>query len=114
MASLPTFLPVDRTGGWSGLRERWRSRWKRNGINAPLPDSEFGPQSLQGFEGFQGGLSVTDQRIWLNSLPETFRGFRILHLSDIHHSVLVPSAHVAAVVELSNRLQPDLVALTGD
>ena len=46
--------------------------------------------------------------------PKRFRGFRILQLSDIHHSLFVPLSQVAAVVELSNRLKPDLIALTGD
>ena len=63
---------------------------------------------------FRGGLSITPQRIWLSGLPEQFRGFRILQLSDIHHSLFVPLDQVAAVVELANSLKPDLVALTGD
>jgi predicted MPP superfamily phosphohydrolase len=63
---------------------------------------------------FRGGLGVTAQRIWLSDLPEGFRGFRILQLSDIHHSLFVPLDYVAEVVELSNKLKPDLVALTGD
>jgi predicted MPP superfamily phosphohydrolase len=63
---------------------------------------------------FRGALGITAQRIWLSDLPQGFRGFRILQLSDIHHSLFVPLDQVAAVVELSNRLKPDLVALTGD
>ena len=63
---------------------------------------------------FRGDLGITSQRIWLSDLPEEFRGFRILQLTDIHHSLFVPLDQVAAVVELSNRLKPDLVALTGD
>ena len=59
-------------------------------------------------------IGVTDQRIWLDGLPEAFRGFRILQLSDIHHSLFFPLDRVAAVVELGNRLKPDLIALTGD
>ncbi len=59
-------------------------------------------------------VSVTDQRIWLNGLPEGFAGLRVLQLSDIHHSLFFPLDRVAMVVELANRLKPDLVALTGD
>jgi len=59
-------------------------------------------------------IGVTDQRIWLDHLPARFRGFRIVQLSDIHHSLFFPLDRVAGVVELSNRLKPDLVALTGD
>ena len=63
---------------------------------------------------FRGRLAITEQRIWLNQLPESFRGFRILQLSDIHHSLFVPREHVEAVVAVATRLKPDLVALTGD
>jgi predicted MPP superfamily phosphohydrolase len=63
---------------------------------------------------FRKQISVTDQRIWLNGLQGAFRGFRIVHLSDIHHSLFVSLDRVAAVVALSNYLKPDLVALTGD
>jgi predicted MPP superfamily phosphohydrolase len=59
-------------------------------------------------------MAVTSQRIWLSGLPDAFRGFRILQLSDIHHSLFVPLDQVAAVVALSNLLKPDLIALTGD
>src|SRR5205823_11172516 len=51
---------------------------------------------------------------WLDRLPSGFRGFRIVHLSDIHHSLFFPLERVAEVVQLCNRLKPDLVALTGD
>jgi predicted MPP superfamily phosphohydrolase len=59
-------------------------------------------------------VRVTDQRIWLNGLSESFAGLRVLQLSDIHHSLFFPLDRVARVVELANRLNPDLIALTGD
>jgi len=64
--------------------------------------------------GVKGRITITEQRLWLAGLPQCFRGFRIVQLSDIHHSLFVPLDHVAAVVEATNLLQPDLVALTGD
>jgi predicted MPP superfamily phosphohydrolase len=63
---------------------------------------------------FHGRFAITDQRVWLSGLPEAFRGFRILQLSDIHHSLFVPRDQVAMAVDLANRLKPDLIALTGD
>ena len=107
MGSLLISPPISR---WAALRERYLGR--------PLVKNRLvHSQSLRGGEQahrFRGGLGVTAQRIWLSDLPEGFRGFRILQLSDIHHSLFVPLDHVAAVVELSNRLKPDLIALTGD
>ena len=109
MRRLLTSPPVSR---WAALRNRYlgRPRLKNRLIyRESIRDAE-----LPLAHGFRGGLGVTAQRIWLSDLPEGFRGFRILQLSDIHHSLFVPLDYVAAVVELSNKLKPDLVALTGD
>ena len=107
MGSLLISPPISR---WAALRERYLGR-------PPLKNRPIHSQPLRAGEQahrFRGGLGVTAQRIWLSNLPEGFRGFRVLQLSDIHHSLFVPLDHVAAVVELSNRLKPDLIALTGD
>lgn len=107
MGSLLISPPISR---WAALRERYlgRSQFKNRLVHSQ--SLRVGGQAHR----FRGGLGVTAQRIWLSDLPEGFRGFRILQLSDIHHSLFVPLDHVAAVVELSNRLKPDLIALTGD
>jgi hypothetical protein len=107
MGSLLTSPPVSR---WAALRNRClgHQRLKNRLIDSEsIHDSDLAHR-------FRGGLGITAQRIWLSDLAEGFRGFRILQLSDIHHSLFVPLDQVAAVVELSNRLKPDLVALTGD
>jgi uncharacterized protein len=97
--------------GWTALRHRWASHQRRSAIES----FRFDPQATQTAAGSpDGSIGVTDQRIWLNGLPEAFRSFRILQLSDIHHGRFFPLDRVAAVVELANRLRPDLVALTGD
>jgi predicted MPP superfamily phosphohydrolase len=110
MASLLTF-PTHETAGWARFRERWSGRHKIRGFESLRLDGKVSKAALA---RFNGGVAVTDKRIWLNGLPDAFRGFRILQLSDIHHSLFVPLDRVAAVVELSNLLKPDLVALTGD
>jgi uncharacterized protein len=107
MGSLLTSPPVSR---WAALRNRYlgHQRLKNRLINSEsIRDRDLAHR-------FRGGLGITAQRIWLSDLAEEFRGFRILQLSDIHHSLFVPLDQVAAVVELSNKLKPDLVALTGD
>jgi predicted MPP superfamily phosphohydrolase len=59
-------------------------------------------------------LKVTHQRIVLPHLPRSFEGFRILQLSDLHIGPFMTAREIRRVVEISNRLQPELVALTGD
>ncbi|HKP46823.1 MAG TPA: metallophosphoesterase [Pyrinomonadaceae bacterium] len=59
-------------------------------------------------------LSIEHQRIQLTRLPREFDGFRIVHLSDIHHSPFTSVKQIERAVETANGLQPDLIALTGD
>lgn len=53
-------------------------------------------------------------RIAVPNLPEAFSGFRIAHLTDIHHRWLTSLAFIRGVVERTNSLKPDLIACTGD
>ena len=57
-------------------------------------------------------LSETD--IPVRDLPDSFDGFRIVQVSDVHHSRIVSLGEVRRVVELAQSARPDLVALTGD
>ncbi|HEV2423552.1 MAG TPA: metallophosphoesterase [Terriglobia bacterium] len=57
---------------------------------------------------------VTETVISLRRLPAALDGLRIVHLTDIHHSIFTPLEEVERAVYLANRLEPDLVALTGD
>jgi uncharacterized protein len=108
MGSLLTSTPL--ANRWAAWRERYLGR--QHSVHGDLPIApEYTSSPVY---GFRGSLGITTQRIWLSDLPEGFRGFRILQLTDIHHSLFVPLSQVAAVVELSNRLKPDLIALTGD
>ena len=108
MGTVPTFSSIE-TASWAGLRERWLDRPYRDRNPELRLDGSTAANYAPGRQ-----ITVTNQRIWLNGLPDAFRRFRILHLSDIHHSLFVPLDHVAAAVTLSNYLKPDLVVLTGD
>ena len=59
-------------------------------------------------------LSVERVEIRLPRLPKKLDGFRILHLSDIHHSPFTGLDHIARAVTIVSQLKPDIVALTGD
>ena len=59
-------------------------------------------------------LDVTHQRITIPRLPSEFHGFRLVQLSDIHHSPFLSEAEIASAAEHANSLGPDLVVLTGD
>ncbi len=59
-------------------------------------------------------LTVEHHAIHLRRLPEAFEGFRIVHLSDIHHSPFTNREQIERAVQAANSLQPDIIALTGD
>jgi len=50
----------------------------------------------------------------LRRLSAAHDGLKIVHLTDIHHSLFTPIEEVQRVVHLANEIQPDIVALTGD
>ena len=52
--------------------------------------------------------------IALKHLPKSLNGFRIVHLSDIHHSPFTSLEHITRAVEIANSLKPDMFVLTGD
>ena len=59
-------------------------------------------------------LEIANRRIRLSRLPRSFEGFRIAQLSDFHIGPFMPADEIRRYVALTNRLKPDLVAVTGD
>lgn len=59
-------------------------------------------------------LTVEHVEIRLKRLPKRLDGFRIIHLSDTHHSPFTGLDHIERAVEISNKLHPDICLLTGD
>ncbi|MCA1589194.1 MAG: metallophosphoesterase [Acidobacteria bacterium] len=59
-------------------------------------------------------LSLERVEIRLERLPKKLDGFRIIHLSDIHHSPFTGLEHIERTVKIANRLRPDMFVLTGD
>lgn len=82
---------------------RPRTRWLQT-FSAMLQHALVEPRQVE----------VTHQRISLSKLPNEFHGFRIVQLSDVHHSPFLSEQEIAAAVHRANRLQADLIVLTGD
>ena len=59
-------------------------------------------------------LSLERVEIRLRRLPKRLDGFKIIHLSDIHHSPFTGLDHIERVIKVANRLRPDMFVLTGD
>ena len=59
-------------------------------------------------------LTIEHQQIFLKRLPKALDGFRIVQLSDIHHSRFTSRQIIERAVQTATGLQPDIIALTGD
>jgi predicted MPP superfamily phosphohydrolase len=57
---------------------------------------------------------LKDIEIGIRGLPPQFDGYTILQLTDLHISRLFPASWARTVVERSNKLDVDLIAITGD
>nr|WP_181957709.1 metallophosphoesterase [Bradyrhizobium uaiense] len=57
---------------------------------------------------------LNDVEIAIRGLPRQFDGYTILQLTDLHISRLFPASWAREVVARSNKLDVDLIAITGD
>ena len=57
---------------------------------------------------------LRDVEIAIKNLPPEFAGYRIVQLTDLHISRLFDAPWTQAVVEHTNRLDADLIVVTGD
>ncbi len=59
-------------------------------------------------------LVVEEVRINLKRLPANLDGFRLVQLSDTHHSPFTDIEHIRRAVQIANDIEPDAFVLTGD
>jgi predicted MPP superfamily phosphohydrolase len=59
-------------------------------------------------------LEVNHHIFPIRDLPRSLDGLRAVQLTDLHHGPWLSLRYVRQVVETANRLQPDLILLTGD
>jgi predicted MPP superfamily phosphohydrolase len=110
MASSLTF-PVPGNAGAGDKLSRWLGRWRRGGIehySAGAAQESTAPWHT----GDRFG--VNEERIWLDALPCAYHGLRVVQISDIHHGLFLPKEWLSEAVRQTNRLNPDIIALTGD
>ncbi|MCW5805768.1 MAG: metallophosphoesterase [Deltaproteobacteria bacterium] len=73
-----------------------------------------GTSMARGMIEARGTHEVVDVEFRLAKLPPSLDGFTIVQLSDLHVGLTIDRAFVQKVVDHTNSLQPDLIALTGD
>ena len=72
-----------------------------------------------GVAGYASLFEITDYEltqtdIFIRELPASFENFRIVQVSDVHHSALVSLEEVRRVAALAQEARGDMVVLTGD
>jgi predicted MPP superfamily phosphohydrolase len=92
----------------------------QGGIVGAPDDVRYGLAALAAIAsaiGVQQAMRIPplkDIEIGIRGLPRQFDGYTILQLTDLHISRLFPESWARAVVERSNNLGVDLIAITGD
>jgi predicted MPP superfamily phosphohydrolase len=104
-------FPVPGSPGAGEKLSRWLGRWRRGGV-----ENYSSGDSLQRSASWHRGdrFAVNEERIWLDALPNAFHGLRVVQISDIHHGLFLPKEWLSEAVRQANRLNPDIIALTGD
>ncbi len=116
-ASPPTEAPSRWRAGARHLRSSattrvaGRPRLRKNAVRAL--------KSLGGAIGYAAfvepyWISLTHVDVPVPGLSPELDGYRIVHLTDIHHNLVSGPAFLESVVRTANSLDGDLVALTGD
>ncbi|APR39137.1 metallophosphoesterase [Paraburkholderia sp. SOS3] len=67
-----------------------------------------------GFVNARRRARVVTIEVPIDDLPRALEGFTIVQISDIHVGPTIKHNYVDAIVDAVNRLEPDLIAVTGD
>lgn len=79
-----------------------------------LSAASLGGLALYAGEISRHELSLEQHTLYLERLPDAFRGMRIVQISDFHYTEYTEPFFLREVVRQVNRLRPDMVVLTGD
>lgn len=92
----------------SGITRSVFLSWLGLGLGSTL----FGTL-LYGFTN-KYNYQVRKLKLSFNNLPSSFKGLKILHISDIHSGSFMDKAAVESGVKKCLKLKPDLILFTGD
>lgn len=67
-----------------------------------------------GFAGARRTAAVVTVSVPIAGLPPALEGFKIAQISDIHVGPTIRAAYLQRIVDAVNRLEADMVAITGD
>jgi len=59
-------------------------------------------------------LEVNEIKVEDKLIPESFNGFKIVHISDIHYKMTTEKLDLEKMVNKINKLKPDILVFTGD
>ncbi len=59
-------------------------------------------------------IQIVERTIGLGDLPDALDGLRIAHLTDLHIGALVEPSRLQAIVDQTNAVGGDMIAVTGD
>lgn len=59
-------------------------------------------------------IELAERRMPLTGLPAEMRGKRLVQISDLHIGPVVDRSYIAAAVERTAELRPDVIVITGD
>lgn len=59
-------------------------------------------------------ITVKEQKITVENLPDNFNGFKIVHIADLHYGRVFDDNSFQKLVASINEQKPDIVVLTGD
>lgn len=60
------------------------------------------------------GLVTNEFNIINTNIPDSFYGYKIVHISDIHYKVTTDLSDLNNLVNEINRIKPDIIVFTGD
>ena len=90
-------------------RRRFVARWLAGSVIAAS-----GAVGAAGMKAALGPIAVRRVEVQLPRLPRAHDGFTLAQLTDLHIGPTIGARELKAVVETTNALRPDLIAITGD
>ena len=60
------------------------------------------------------GLKVKEYKVVNNKITDSYHGLKIVHLTDIHYGSTIFEKQLNNIVDEVNKLNPDIVVMTGD